>query len=254
MALPYCVKELQFENPTFTSIPVSYLITMVDSNRKEAFLRQLFEFRPTRKVVVVFNRGFKRCFKPGVTTPAQDIWHANQFVAAHSGGAEFVLVLEDDVEFTPRFRVNAPRIERFLSSFKGKPVMYSLGAQAFLSYCSHADHVRVLAGGFAHAVIYSRPALNRFRGIQIPRWGLHDMYLYSFLESYACKSACAVQKFERTDNSQNWDALRLNELVNHACGGDAVQTYDLYHLFNSVGGIVAVLVYLMVVAALVRAA
>lgn len=115
--------------------------------------RQLREYRPTRTVVVVSNEGFRACAKPGVTSPAQDLWHANQFVATHADAAnlEAVLILEDDVRFLPALRTTAPLIEALLVRNAERAVGYTLGTCPLASVPAGEHHLRVLLNRLLHA-------------------------------------------------------------------------------------------------------
>lgn len=239
----YRLEELRFENPTLRSVPVSYLITMETSRRRASYLAQLREFRPTARVVVVHNAGYKACRKPNVRTPAQDIWHANRHIARISAPHPLVLVLEDDVRFTPEFRRRASDIDDFLRDRDEDAVFaYNLGLQAFASVPISRHHLRVATGGFAHAVVYSRGALDRvFPSIRLPSWGLHDILLSTVLRTYAPRRACAVQPYERTDNASRWDVVQVTALLSRLCSGRAESLYALYDGCNNMGGLLPVL-------------
>ena len=203
----YTIKELVFEDPIFKRIEVSYLITMADSNRTSHYMEQLMSFRPTRRVIIVYNPGFKRCNKKGVTTPAHDIWHANQYIAHLAREEEHVLILEDDVQFLPVIYQKAQEIEDFMFARLKMPVAYVLGAACNLSYrmLNHPEHIKILTGGCAHAVIYNRTALQMFKNIRI-RW-FHDIALFGrTFYTYAPVKCCAIQELDTTtQNSQNWN-------------------------------------------------
>lgn len=55
-----CYEEelLEFADPLFRTISTAYVITMVGSKRRDGYMRQLREYRPTARVVVLHNRGF----------------------------------------------------------------------------------------------------------------------------------------------------------------------------------------------------
>lgn len=248
----YSFETLRFDNPTLRSVTTSYLITMVGSKRRESYMRQLETHRPTGKVVVVHNKGYRRCRKKGVRSAAQDLWHANQTIAslceAREGG-EAVLILEDDVEFTPHFSEMASEIDRFMKENEHAEIAYALGVQGFFSVPIDTSHVRILSGGFTHAVIYSSPALSRFKETGIPTWGLHDIVIFSKLYTYAPRFVCAVQAYERTENAAVWDALCIHHTLFEACDRSPVKHFSLLHQFNWMGGtgvIVLILVGLVV--------
>lgn len=234
---PYVLETLQFSKPTLRAVPVTYLITMTTSTRREQYMKQLRKHRPTKHVVIVHNAGMKG--KQGVRTPAQDLWHANQYIARIST-APLVLILEDDVQFMPHFARLAPEIDAFLTERRRSALAYNLGCFV------HAGvpigmHIRVMCGGCAHAVVYTRPALLRFARMPLPRWGLHDVMVFLRITTYAARKACAVQPYERTANSSYWDYFRVVELLNSACESDAARLFGVYDRMNGMGGLMVVL-------------
>lgn len=236
----YRLETLHFESPRLPSVPVAYLITMTTSTRRASYMAQLARHRPTARVVVVHNAGYVACPKPGVSSPAQDIFHATRFAVARSPDAEFVLVLEDDVEFTDEFPRRAAEIDRFLRARRGEEFVYSLGLQAFASMPVAPHHVRVLSGGYAHGVVYSRAAGAALPRLRMPSWGLHDILVYTWFRTYAPRRACAVQPYERTANARRWDRLGIARALSAACGDDARRLYALHDEVNARGGAVVV--------------
>ena len=240
----YRLETLSFSNPTLRTVPVSYLITMHNSKRRRSYMHQLRTFRPTSTVIIVHNKGFRRCSKEGVASPSQDLWHANKFIASLSKGKDPVLILEDDVQFTSHFVEKREAIDSFLYCRRDRRVAYSLGLQGLITLPFGKEHIRFLSAGFAHAVVYTRPALNLFSRIGIPSWGVHDLILYSLLSVYGPRRACAVQRYEVTPNSRRWDVLQITKSLNRICGNDPERLFSLYDGCNRVGGFVPVVIVL----------
>jgi hypothetical protein len=248
----YELEELRFEDPLLKTVATSYLITMVDSTRRAQYMQQLRAYRPTARVVVVHNQGYKRCRKRGVRTPAQDLWHANRHIARLARHEPFALVLEDDVQFTPAFVELAPEIDAFLKGRARARMAYSLGIQAFLCVPVDPHHLRAASGGFAHAVVYSNGALRQFGRLRLPSWGIHDVLVYSVLKTYAPRKACAVQRYTRTANARRWDVLRITDTLNRICRDDPCSLYTLYDRCNNAGGVVVVVGALALATAALR--
>ena len=247
----YVEEEMHFASPRLRTVPVSYLITMTNSPRRASYLAQLRAAAPTRRVVILHNPG--RSEKPGVHTPAQDLWHANQHIAcrAVADGHPFVLILEDDVQFTDEFVRHAPRLDAFLDAHDSeRALVYSLGLQAHLCLPTRdPHHLRVGVGGFAQAVVYNRAALDGFAALHLPRWGVHDLFVFARFRCYCPRRACAVQPYECTANARRWDVLRVCHAMHAACGNDPQRLFALYDAFNAWGGTVPAAAVLMVVAA-----
>ena len=236
----YTTETIHFKNPTLKCVPVSYLITMCTSKRRKSYIRQLEVYKPTAIVHIVHNRGYSVCSKTGVSTPAQDLWHANKYIASHSGDTTSVLIMEDDILFTDNFLKYSRLIDKFIIGKGGTPFAYSLGMIGLLTYPVDKDHICVLSGGFAHGVVYSRQALNTFSSITIPTWGVHDLIVYTKLTTYCLKRPCAVQKYERTENAKNWDCLHMFEIVDALCKHDPRRLFYMYNILNNLGGLLPI--------------
>lgn len=234
-------EELHFTNPTLKSVQVSYLLTLTDSTRRDSYMHQLAKHRPTARVIIVHNKGYKNCRKQGVVSPAQDLWHANQLVAHISGAEPFVLMLEDDVQFNREFSKQARSIDKFIRQRRCQAFAYNLGMFSFVSIPWQRQHLRVMSGGFSHAVIYSRAALDQFSTIRIPSWGLHDVVVFSYLKCYTPREACAVQPYERTNNAKYWDAFHIVHALDEICKHNPCRLFKVYDKINTSGGLLTVL-------------
>lgn len=241
--MKYRLEHLTFKNASFnTAVQRTYLITLETSSRRSRYMRQLARARPTKHVTIVHNAG------DATVSPAEDLWHANQFVArlalqqAATTHETHILILEDDVEFTSTFRSAARTIESFLRTRRVDA--YSLGMLSFGNTpLVNARHLRVFSGGFSHAVLYSYGALRRFQTF-CPRGMLHDVYVYANLVSYTSSRACTVQRYEQTANSKQWEAqwdvLRVVATLNAAFGDDPKRVFRFYDAVNASGGVVPV--------------
>ena len=60
----YYKKILNFDNGMFDEyIDVAYLLTMENSKRKEHYMEQLNKYKPHKKIIIQYNKGFKLCNK-----------------------------------------------------------------------------------------------------------------------------------------------------------------------------------------------
>lgn len=257
----YRVEELWFETPMFTPqlVPLTVVITMEKSSRRASYMDQLSIVRPTRRVVILHNTPYRQCRKPAhVASPASDLWHANVHIATKICKDEpFVLVLEDDVVFdVTKVRDQVADIERLLvhragSSGASRRLAYSMGSLSLLGRVTRSKHVRMHVGGFAHAVVYSRGALEQFPRVMMPKWAVHDLFLFPQLETYCSRQGCAVQPYEHTANAKRWDALGVFDRVYTLNKRDPWRLYRRYDHCNACGGVVGSgLVVATVVAAL----
>ena len=205
-------------------------------------MTQLHKFRPTQKVCILHNEGYKVCRKKGVKSPAQDLWHANQYIARKTKGMKYVLIMEDDVNFTPYFCDHAHDIDVFLHlKHFSDPFAYNLGILGFVTYPLDRLHLQVGVGAFAQAVIYSRSALDRFETIKVPTWGVHDLLVFSRSKHTAVGRLVQFKNTKSLKNSKRWDCFKTIWLLSKLCGGDQYRLFSLYDEVNSFGGVIPVL-------------
>ena len=198
-----------FDDPLFKRIHTSYIITMEGSDRRESYLKQIARFKPTQKVVVRHNTGYKKCNKDEwVDTTAKDLWHANLSIMRDVSD-DAVLIMEDDVEFTDDVFRMAPLIEEFVLT--NDVDAYSLGGTVFLSNMFESGiHRRVYTGGEAQAIVYTKNGMNKLLLSPHIFW-VHDLENSTKLRYYQSVPSCAYQ--ERigvyTENQNIWDPFHL---------------------------------------------
>jgi hypothetical protein len=210
------------------------------------------------------NRGYRRCAKPAwVTSPALDLWHANLHAlrrhrdrqAAGDGDGTApgpLLVLEDDVEFTPELRRRAADIEDFIMQPKNRVEAYNLGCIPLVALPPWAswrrgrgpgrgrDHIRCLWAGAAHAVIYSAAAQERIRRTR--PFYMHDLQLSASLRLFVPRVPCAVQKMTPdTESAKRWcgsNPLIRAYLRAFNADADGSAFYNAHHRSVALGGLV----------------
>lgn len=249
----YSHETLQLTDAAFRRVDCTFLLTMEGSHRRDRYMAQLQRFRPTERVVIVTNAGHRRCPKEGVVSPATDIWHANQSIAAIATrrAYEWILICEDDVEFTDDFRACAPVVEERVHVLPtDAPVGFNLGCMPFLAHSvGHGVH-RVHVFGGAHAVLYNRRALQLFRDIRVRTF--HDWEISAHVRMYCYDVPLAIQQFENSENQQRWDPYGAQALLFRLvrAGGTNEQMWRRYHATLCVGGGAAVLLSAVIAVAL----
>lgn len=199
----YQYEVVHYNDSAFKRIPVSFLITMIDSKRKSQFIRELKSFRPTRTTVIVYNQGYKSTNKQNVTNSGQDLWHANTHIFQLTQHMKHpVIVFEDDIEFDLRSRHLCSHIESFVLTQKHNVHAYNLGCVPLISKPTiDRIHMRVYIQLFSQAVIYTRAGRDMLINTKISR--LHDLEMSRFANCYASKIPLAYQKIVPTTNSNN---------------------------------------------------
>ncbi len=247
----YRCEHLYFENPTFKKIPVSFLITMENSQRRDSYLKELKNFRPTSHVVIVHNKGFKKCYKQNVATTYQDLWHANLHIFKLTESWKHpILLMEDDVNFTTHFQNYAPEIENFV--LQENVEVYNLGCVPVVSNpASTGNHCRVFLFGAAHAMIYSyevRKRLLQENAISFNTEELHDGYIGKMCTCFTHLYPCAVQNMPQTNNRVNWplfSKIYLNLFAFTEPDIDGYVFFYLQHALLYFGGIIPFLLMLI---------
>jgi hypothetical protein len=156
-------------------IDATYILYLEGNGRLPSIQDQLARFRPTRRVYLVVNQGYKRCSnkEPWIHSAAQDLTAANCFVFRHSlnEGYDKVLVLEDDYQFVDRVWDPAVRqsISRFLTTLSNQSdAKYALGSHPLMmAHCSWdlehyygvyvQSHANVYTKGFMESILASKP-------------------------------------------------------------------------------------------------
>tara|TARA_B100002051_G_scaffold271087_1_gene305127 strand:+ start:942 stop:1793 length:852 start_codon:yes stop_codon:yes gene_type:complete len=242
-----CYREeiLWFDNPLFSEdvVPVSYLLTMENSSRRASYMQQLADFRPTKKVIILHNKGWKRCEKPTwVTNSSADLWHANLEVANRASGC--VLLLEDDVQFLPHVRQDVTRVETLLREKRDETFFYTLGTRFMHSVMmnnSTQHHLRVIFGADAHAIIYNN--IKALQDLDVPNGQLHDFCVYNQMDGYTFERPLAIQYAETTENSTHWNLWGIPILLIKTIGDE--ELFWLVHGLGKYGGIAPAVVMLL---------
>ena len=189
----------------FKRIHTSYLITLEGSDRRSDYLAQILKIKPTRRVIVRHNSGFKSARKRGGHLPTS--------ILEESYEANAVLIMEDDVQFSDSVYERADQIEDFVLSEENDVDAYSLGGSAMLSRIDpfkKNSNLRVYYGGEAHAVIYTNTGTRKLLSDPHIRV-LHDLEnslgsrYFQSVPSYAFQERVGV----RTENMNVWDPLHI---------------------------------------------
>lgn len=198
-------------------IDCTYILLMENSKREEQILRQIGDAKITSKVVIQYNKGYKKCEKNlRVNKPNYDLEDAvkNAFKHALIQGYSRIIVIEDDCEFDERIR--DPIVVNDLRTFleRRDPKIYNLGTTLSLTspfdVLLHNKNQRLLYTTCTHAVIYSRGYMESAvsRDFML---GHADFEHNRTWSKYTYTYPLAYQKFTETENAkEGWgDAYYL---------------------------------------------
>ena len=230
----YHDEELNFEGPVlFPWVEKTVVMTMVGSPRRDQYLRELERYRPTKRVVIQHNPGYKKCQKPGVHTVQEDLVFSTRRALREKC---ITLLLEDDVEFCPRLAHVAPCI-----SLEDADA-FSLGACILLA--TPGRFPRILVGSHAHAIIFSAHACELMQ--RQPHAKYVDFWLPMILKLRTYHRPLAIQKLLATEHSGNLFARQLCIKILRA-DSQPIAFYELSHRSAQLGGMGVVLGVILVV-------
>lgn len=215
----YTFQEIKYEinhknvEPFFLSdlLSVTYILHLVGNNRLENAIKQINEFKPTQRVFVVHNRGYKKCAKKNVLNTTDDIIDAYIQIFKHSDLNKFtnILVLEDDFIFSNLFKDKqvSTELNSFLINKPNKSYAYFLGTLPLIQVPYFSHHRKVLLSVGAHATIYSQnlvqDILSKQKNSNAKKIGDWDFDLKKYTNYMYYKPLC-YQLFTQTENQSFW--------------------------------------------------
>jgi hypothetical protein len=203
----YRFELLEFEDCLFKNIDATYILHLEGNGRIDSIHEQLKTYHPTKKVYIVYNKGYKNCYKDlEIQSSGHDIVHANITVFEHAEQYKHILVLEDDFIFSKEIPNHSTHVDTFLE--KDTSFVYQLGSVPFFAIPINMHHYRILAGT-AHANIYSKSARNHittdYKNHKITgKIGGLDNYIVKYLPMYMYHKPLCYQTFPMTDNRKEW--------------------------------------------------
>ena len=206
----YNIKKYTYKNGFLdSSVDATYIIHLKNNGRIEHIHEQLNEYKPTKKVYIAYNEGFKNCNKKLIEQISyQDLTDAflQCFKHANENNYNNVLILEDDFIFSPAIKNinNLQSINGFLNEKKNEEFIYYLGCNPILIIPCSQDlkHYKSFKSVAMHAIVYSRKARTKELNLNLKHWdviienGIQNRYLY-------CKSLC-YQTYPETENKASW--------------------------------------------------
>jgi len=199
----YRFELLEFNDCLFENVDATYILHLEGNGRLEHIHNQLKTYHPTKKVYLVYNKGYKECKKDLLEQKSNhDLVHANITVFKHASQYKNILVLEDDFIFSPDVVPHATHVDDFLQS--DTLYVYQLGSQPRIALPIDMYHYRNF-GLMAHANIY--PPLAREKLIQDFKEDkiiAIDGHIAKNIPLYMYHKPLCYQLFPLTENRTNW--------------------------------------------------
>lgn len=194
----------QTDDPILKNVDLAIVLTMENSSRKfeDSVLLNLAPL-----TYVQINKGFKKCNKPGVTNPTEDVKHAFKNVCKLTIDYNNIIIFEDDAVFNTNYSVDEfKNIDNFIS--KENFDIYSLGSISFNMPFSPDHKLMITPVGACHAVIYSR--LARSNLIYMDGYNIDTDVISLFKHKYKYKYPLVCQTFPDTPAIKDWGNLPQN--------------------------------------------
>jgi hypothetical protein len=201
----YRFELLEFEDCLFENIDATYILHLEGNGRLEKIHEQLKTYHPSKKVYIVYNKGYKKCHKDLVIQrTTDDLVHANMTVFEHAQQYKHVLVLEDDFIFNKDVANHASHVDDFLK--RDTLFVYQLGGAPLIAVPIDMHHCRAYSVA-AHSNIYSassrRLLLDHYSSNKSKIENI-DYYISTILPMYMYHKPLCYQIFPMTDNRKNW--------------------------------------------------
>jgi len=220
----YNFVEYNFDKGLFdNSIDATYVIHLENNGRINKVIEQIYKYKPTRKIYILYNKGFKNCNKLLTkNVPDKDLVHCNLTIFKHAKLNNYnnILVLEDDFIFSDKIK-NKDILEHlniFLNDHINEKFIYYIGAGPNFSVPYKKNHYKPFLITMAHSNIYSKNTreyiLNNENDAS-NSWHLWDVYIndLSSIIKYHYKYPLCYQLFTETENSKYWK-ISNNKFIN----------------------------------------
>jgi hypothetical protein len=211
----YHLEKLVFDsNSALLNIDATYVIHLVNNGRLDSVRAQLNEFKPTKEVFILHNKGYKKCDKDAIINkPTLDLVDAFLYIFKDAQKKDYkhILILEDDFIFNKKIKDKKVR-QNIMNFIKNKNYdIYGLGILPFLQKAYDNNTSICFIGIGTHALIYSRNCINktlelRKSKLTINKHKFHDWDYFTgwTFRKYIYNEPLCYQLFPKTENQDSW--------------------------------------------------
>ena len=206
----YNFEKLDYKSGLFDeTVDATYIIHLEGNGRYDNILKQLEEYKPTKSVFILLNKGFK-CSKKGINSPSADLTdcYLQIFKHAKKQNLNNILILEDDFIFNEKVKDqdHIKNVNDFLTSKGSDNFIYILGAIPWFLVPYNSYNYRVLCLSGTHCIVYSKAHrddyLLNFSNKQIVTdWDVN--YNINFTPRFIYYTPLCYQLFTDTENSRD---------------------------------------------------
>jgi len=209
----YHFEKLELSN-ALLDIDATYVVHLENNGRLDSVKEQLNEFRPTKDVFILHNKGYKKCKKEEyINKPPLDLVDAYLYIFKDAQEKDYkhVLILEDDFIFNDKIKDKTVRqnIMNFINNENYD--IYGLGILPFIQKAYDNNTSICLAGIGAHALIYSHNCIKKTLQLEkfkltINKRKFHDWDYYTgwTFRKYIYNEPLCYQLFPKTENQDSW--------------------------------------------------
>lgn len=259
----YKFKQLNFTNGLFDkSTDMCYLITMLNTKRKDHFLNQLHSFKPHSKVNILINPGYKKVKKNMLKQSSNfDLLDAvfQIFYDAHTKNYQNIICFEDDFFFdeTKFSMQDIDNINNYI--IKHNPHIYNLGPMPHISHPDTRDYKHLISihQGTGHGVIYSKYYRDKFMDAYVNNKITDGHCDGQFYNKIQFKKVCyykpiCFQTWPSTENKKTWSIPLLNEIISMLkLDKSNVHYCKIYTFFGIIPVIVYIILFVIIIAVIV---
>jgi len=222
----YYYTEVVLKNRELVLIDVAIVLTMDHKTLEDENIKQIMERVPTNRLIVQFNKGFKKCNKKHLTKQQSnyDLCDATETALKYAFGVmklEHVLILEDDAYFVKNMEDEWKSVKDFIN--KNRFTVYSLGnfgyiVNPFNIIFGDKKHIKVYEYGGSHACIYNKSFLKYFDMNKCYQIDIYSKYIE---KSYVYYKPLVIQHlFASSSNYQSWPVSGkiLFYILRNICG------------------------------------
>lgn len=258
----YNFKELHFQKGLLDeSVDCTYIIHLEDNGRIEHIYSEINKYPITKKVVIVFNKGFKKCNKKLVEQISyQDLTDAflQCLKNAKQNNYKNILILEDDFIFDPKIKesFHTNKINNFIKSKQNEAFIYYIGVIPILIYPTTDlytyNAVRTLT---MHSVIYSEKVIQNYDKLDLKYKHWDVIVDKNLTNKYLYYSPLCYQTFPETENKKSWSEkdgspfmdiaknvfIKLFQMDKHAELG-----FNFFYIFSKILSFLIVIILLFI--------
>lgn len=212
----YKFVEYNFDRGLFdVSIDATYVIHLENNGRINQVIEQIYKYKPTKKIYILYNKGFKNCNKIlEKNEPDKDLVHCNLTIFKHAklNNYDNILILEDDFIFNDKIKNKdiLQDLNYFFYDKKKINFIYYIGGIPIFSIYYKKNHYVPLFIGTTHCCVFSKKAREILlsNSVTILRsFLLWDLYLNqnNNINKYHYKYPLCYQIFPVTENQKKWN-------------------------------------------------